>query len=175
MRTQSGDEYEFDLIIYAIGFDAVTGAFANMDVRGRNNESLTDVWAKSLETHLGITVEGFPNMLMLSAPQSPFANLPIVLDNTADWIGHLLNYMNKNGYHKAEPKREAIEQWGKTLHDVYNATILPKAAMQAKSWYIGANVPGKPINVLFWFGGVVSYFEICNKEVDNGFPGLILA
>lgn len=169
------DEYEFDMIIYAIGFDAATGALEYMDVRGRNNQSLGETWKKSLETFLGIAVEGFPNMFMLSAPQSPFANLPIVLDNTADWVGLVLQYMHKNNFTKMEPTREAMEKWCKLLNDVYEATILPKAAMQAKSWYIGANIPGKPINPLFWFGGVVTYFEICKTEVDNNFPGLAMA
>ena len=175
VRLENGEESEFDMIIYAIGFDASTGALATMDVRGRNDQVLGDVWNKQLETFLGIMVEGFPNMLMLSGPQSPFANLPIVLDNTADWIGKILGYMQKNNYTMAEPTREAMEKWCKLLTDVYNSTILPKAALQAGSWYIGANIPGKPISPLFWFGGVVPYFEICNTEVDNNFPSLTMS
>ena len=79
VRTGKG-EHEFDMIIYAIGFDAVTGALAAMDVRGRDDRSLNEEWLKNLETLLGIAVEGYPNMFMISAPQSPFANLPMVID-----------------------------------------------------------------------------------------------
>lgn len=85
-RRTGMDEYEFDMIIYAVGFDAATGAVTNMDLRGKDNRSLGDEWTKQLETHLGITVEGYPNLFMISGPQSPFANLPIVLDNTAGWV-----------------------------------------------------------------------------------------
>ena len=174
VRTTTG-EYEFDMIIYAIGFDASTGALANMDVRGKSGETLGAVWRKQLETFLGICMPDFPNMFMISAPQSPFANLPIVLDNTADWVGLTLDYMNKNGYKRMEPTREATDKWCKLLNDVYNGTVLPKAALEAGSWYIGANIPGKPVAPLFWFGGVVPYFEICKGEVDNNFPGLTMA
>ena len=83
------DEFEFDMIIYAIGFDAATGATTNMDLRGKDDRSLGKEWSEHLETFLGIAVEGYPNMFMISAPQSPFANLPIVLDNTADWVSSL--------------------------------------------------------------------------------------
>ena len=168
-------EYKFDMIIYAIGFDAGTGALASMDVRGRSGESLAERWSKDLDTFLGVGVPDYPNMLMLSAPQSPFANLPIVLDNTADWIGKVISYMQQNGYENVEPTKEATENWCKMLNDVYNATVLPKGAEQANSWFIGANVPGKPIRLLFWFGGVVSYFELCQAEIDNNFPGLQMA
>ena len=166
------DDYEFDMIIYAVGFDASTGPLTAMDVRGRDNRCLGEEWSRNLETFLGIGVEGYPNMLMLSGPQSPFANLPIVLDNSADWIGKLLAFMGENGYKETEPTNEAMENWCKLLNDVYEATVLPEAAKKAGSWYIGANIPGKPVRPLFWFGGVVSYFEICQGEVAKGFPGL---
>lgn len=166
------NEYEVDMIIYAIGFDASTGAYTQMDIRGRNNRCLGDEWNKVLETFLGIGVEGYPSFFMLSAPQSPFANLPVVLDNSADWIGKAISYMEKHGYKEMEPKKEAQEQWVKLLTDTYEATVLPEAAKKAGSWYIGANIPGKAVRPLFWFGGVVSYFQICDGEADKDFPGL---
>lgn len=169
------DEFEFDMIIYAIGFDAATGATTSMDLRGKDNRSLGEEWSKQLETFLGIAVEGYPNMFMISAPQSPFANLPIVLDNTAGWIGQVLAYMQKNGYEQMEPTKEAMENWCKLLTDVYEGTVLPEAAKKAGSWYIGANIPGKRVAPLFWFGGVVSYFEICNNEADKNYPSLTMA
>ena len=174
-RTDTGPDYEFDMIIYAIGFDASTGAMATMDVRGRDNRSLGQEWRQQLETFLGITEEGYPNLFMISAPQSPFANLPIVLDNTAEWIGQTIGYMEKQGYKTMEPTREAQEKWCKMLTDVYEMTVLPESAKKAGSWYIGANVPGKRVAPLFWFGGVVTYFELCKTEADNNFPSLTMA
>lgn len=166
------DEFDFDVIIYAIGFDAGTGALTTIDVRGRDNRSLGEEWKTQLETHLGITVEGYPNMFMISAPQSPFANLPVVLDNTADWIGHLLTHMAKKGHKTVEPTREAMEKWSKLLADVFEATLLPEAAKKAGSWFVGANIPNKRVAPLFWFGGVVSYFEICDEEMRSGWPSM---
>ena len=138
LRTAT-DEYEFDMIIYAVGFDAATGPLTVMDVRGREQRCLGEEWNKSLETFLGISVEGFPNMFMISGPQSPFANLPIVLDNTSYWIGKVIAYMREKGHKTMEPTKEATEQWCKLLNDVYEATVLPEAAKKAGSWYIGVS------------------------------------
>ncbi|KAK5168117.1 uncharacterized protein LTR77_006685 [Saxophila tyrrhenica] len=167
VRLEDGEEYEFDVIIYAIGFDASTGALATMDVRANEDMTLGEHWSQQLETFLGICVEHYPNMFMISGPQSPFANLPVVIDGAVDWIARAISYMEKNGYSSCEPTHEAQEQYCKQLNDVYEATVLPKAARQA-----GANIPGKNISPLFWFGGVGPYFELCNKEVDNNWPGL---
>jgi cation diffusion facilitator CzcD-associated flavoprotein CzcO len=164
------------MIIYAIGFDASTGAIANMELKGRNGQNLGDLWWKEgVETFNGICVHDFPNMFMISAPQSPFANLPIVLDNTADWIGKTLRYAVDNGYTEIDATKEAQDKYCKVLNDVYNGTVLPEAAKKAGSWYIGANIEGKPVQPLFWFGGVVPYFQMCQAEIDNGFPGLAKA
>ena len=166
------DEYEFDVIICAIGFDAVTGALSNIDVRGKDRKSLGKLWKTQLQTFLGITVTGFPNLFMISGPQAPFANIPVIIDNTSDWIGKLLAYLEHNGIERVEPKQEAMEQYSKTLADVYEMTVLPEAAKKAGSWYVGANIPGKPVVPLFWFGGCASYFHICDEEQSKMYPGL---
>lgn len=166
------DEFEFDVIIYAIGFDASTGPLSAIDVRGKDYQSLGELWKTDLQTFLSITVTGFPNMFMISGPQCPFANFPILIDNTADWIAKLLAYMEKNNIERMEPKQEAMDQWGKRLVDVYETTVLPEAAKKAGSWYVGANIPGKRVAPLFWFGGVQSYFQICDEEQNKSYPGL---
>jgi hypothetical protein len=171
-RRTGKDEYEFDMVIYAVGFDVSTGPLTRLEVRGIEDQTLGEHWKKHLETYLGIMVEKFPNMFMMSGPQIPFANFPVVLDNTADWIGQCLGYLQKNGYMVVEPKREAVDKWGKLLSDVFGATVLAEAAKKAGSWYVGANVPGKLVRPLFWFGGVFSYFENCNAEVNTGFSSL---
>jgi cation diffusion facilitator CzcD-associated flavoprotein CzcO len=168
-RRTEKDEYELDMIIYAVGFDVSTGPLTRLEVRGQEDQTLGEHWNKDLETYLGIMVEKFPNMFMMSGPQIPIANFPVVLDNTADWIGQCMGYMQKNGYKVLEPTREAMDKWGKLLSDIFEATVLPEAAKKAGSWYVGANIPGKPVKPLFWFGGVSSYFENCDAELKAGF------
>jgi cyclohexanone monooxygenase len=166
------DEYEFDVIIYAIGFDASTGPLSAIDVRGKDHTSLGELWKTQLQTFLAIAVTGFPNMFMISGPQCPFANFPVLIDITVDWIAQLMAYMEENSIERMEPKREAMEQYNKLLTDVYEMTVLPEAAKKAGSWYVGANIPGKRVTPLFWFGGVASYSNICNEEQNKGYPGL---
>ena len=166
------EEYEFDVIIYAIGFDASTGPLSAIDVRGKDNKSLGELWKSQLQTFLAIAITGFPNLMMISGPQGPFANFPILIDNEADWIGKLIAYMEKNGVERMEAKQEAMDEYGKRLVDVYEMTVLPEAAKKAGSWYVGANIPGKRVAPLFWFGGVQSYFQICDEEQKNNYPGL---
>lgn len=113
---------------------AATGALANMDVRGLNNRSLGEEWKTQLETYLGISMEGYPNLLMLSAPQSPFANLPIVLDNTATWIYTALKFAQDHGHTRMEPTKEAVDKWCKMLTDVYEGTVLPEAATKVSEY-----------------------------------------
>lgn len=171
-RTEK-DEHEFDVIIYALGFDVSTGPLNRLEVRGQEaSQTLGEVWTQHLETYLGLMVEKFPNMFMIAGPQIPLGNFPVVLDNNAVWIGRCLDYMQKTGHKAIEPKKEAMDKWGKLVSDVFAMTVLPDAAKKAGSWIVGANIPGKPVAPLFWLGGVGSYFEICNAEADAGFPSL---
>ncbi|WPG97442.1 putative cyclohexanone monooxygenase [Acrodontium crateriforme] len=169
-------EFEFDVIVYGIGFDAATGPLSSIEIRGTDkNTTLGQEWSENLATFLGITVTGYPNLFMISGPQSPFANIPIIIDNTGDWISQLLHHMENKGYHQVVPKQEAVDQWTKLLTDVYDMTVLPESAKNAGSWYAGANIPGKQVRPLFWFGGVPSYFQMCKDEVQNNFPSLVFA
>ena len=172
---ESADEYELDTIIFAIGFDAGTGSLANIDLRGKDDHRLGADWNKTLQTYLGITVTNFPNLFMISGPQSPFANIPIVIDNTADWISHILAYVEKNGYKRVEAKQEAMDTFSKLVTDIYGMTVLPEAAKKAGSWYAGANIPGKPVTPLFWFGGVGPYFQVCDEEQNANYPSIAFA
>lgn len=171
LRTTT-DEYEFDIIIFAIGFDAATGALNAVDIRGENGVKLNDKWSESLETYLGIMVEGFPNMFMISGPQSPFANIPIVIDGAATWIGKAISHLQKNKQRKIAATAAANHQWAAHVDDVFRMTLLASSAPQVRSWYVGSNVPGKKETVLFYFGGVGAYFATIEKEADAGFPTL---
>lgn len=169
------DAYELDVIIYALGFDVSTGPLTRLEVRGQEDRTLGDHWKESLETYLGIMVEKYPNMFMMAGPQIPFANFPVVLDNTAEWIRRCLAMMLENGHRVAEPTREAMDRWGELLTTIFEMTILAEASKKAGSWFVGANVPGKPVRPLFWFGGVASYFQNCNAEAQSAFPSLQMA
>ena len=166
------DVYEFDTIIYATGFDVATGPLTRLAVRGKEGRLLGEQWRAELKTHLGLMVEDYPNMFMMAGPQIPVGNFPVILDNTANWIGHCLAYLQKNNYRTADPSKEAMDRWSKAIHDVFSATILAESAGKAASWFVGANVPGNPVRPLFWFGGLPSYFEFCNAEKIAGYPSL---
>jgi cyclohexanone monooxygenase len=171
LRTETED-YEFDIIIFAIGFDAATGALAAVDIEGENGVNLNEKWSQSLESYLGIMVEGFPNMFMISGPQSPFANIPIVIDGAATWIGKAIEYMRHTGKSKIAATKASSQKWAAHVNEVFQMTLLASAASQVRSWYVGTNVPGKPENVLFYFGGVGTYFGTIEKEAAEGFPTL---
>lgn len=164
-------EYEFDLIIFAIGFDAITGTLAQIDLRGSDNQVLSEQLNKKMATAYGITVAGFPNLFMLAGPQSPFANLPVVCDNTTNWIGQTIAYMRENGHGKIDTRPEVGEKWSEHVNEVFEGTVLKQGAKDTMSWYVGANVAGKKVQPMFYFGGVAPYFAHCKKEIDDGFPG----
>jgi cation diffusion facilitator CzcD-associated flavoprotein CzcO len=164
-------EYEFDVIIFAIGFDAITGTLAKIDLRGSDNQLLVEQLDKKMATAYGITVAGFPNLFMISGPQAPFANIPVVIDNTVDWIGKTIAHMRTHGHRQIDTTQEVADKWAEKVNAVFNATILPQGARDTRSWYIGANVEGKNVEPMFYFGGVGPYFAHCEKEINDGFPG----
>jgi cation diffusion facilitator CzcD-associated flavoprotein CzcO len=164
-------EYEFDIIIFAVGFDAITGTLAQIDLRGSDNQLLAEQLHKKMATAYGITVSGFPNLFMVSGPQAPFANIPVIIDNTVDWIGKTMAHMREHGHQRMDTKTEVAEKWSELVNMVFNATVLPQGAKDTRSWYIGANVEGKTVEPMFFFGGVAPYFAHCEKEITDGFPG----
>jgi len=164
-------EYEFDMIIYALGFDAITGTLARIDLRGSQGQDLGKQLHERMATAYGIMVENFPNLFMMTGPQSPFANIPVVVDQTADWIGRTILYMRDHGHARMDTKKETADTWREKVNAVFNATVLPQGAKDTNSWFVGANVEGKPIEPLLWLGGVGPYVQECEREINNDFPG----
>ncbi len=162
------DEYEADMIIFATGFDAVTGTMNAMDIRGKGGATIKEKWEAGPRTHLGIAVDGFPNLFMICGPQSPFANIPVVIDGIVDWIGQAIRHLRTNDLAAMEPTPDAVEHWRRHMDDLVNATVLPKGK---RSWFLGANIPGKPHVVLFYFGGAGTYRQECQAVADRGFEG----
>jgi cyclohexanone monooxygenase len=161
-------EYEADVIIFATGFDAVTGTLMKMDVRGRGGVSMAEKWADGPRTYLGIGVDDFPNLFMVLGPQSPFANIPVVIEGIAEWIGGAIRHLRENGIATMEPMPEAVEAWGRHIDELVKVTVLLEGP---RSWFLGANIPGKPRSVLFYFGGAGLYRRECQGVADRGFEG----
>ncbi len=162
------DEYEADVIVFATGFDAVTGSLTGMDIRGKGGATIKEKWASGPRTHLGIGVDGFPNMFMICGPQSPFANIPVVIDGIVEWIGRAIRHLRDNGLASMEATPEAVDSWRQHMDDLVNATVLPKGK---RSWFLGDNIPGKPHVVLFFFGGAGAYRQECQAAAERGFEG----
>jgi cation diffusion facilitator CzcD-associated flavoprotein CzcO len=162
------DEYEADIIVFATGFDAVTGTLRSMDIRGKGGATIKEKWEGGPRTHLGIGVDGFPNMFMICGPQSPFANIPVVIDGIVEWIGRAIRHLRDNRLDTMEATPEAVDDWRQRMDDLVNATVLPKGK---HSWFLGDNIPGKPHVVLFYFGGAGAYRQECQAAADQGFAG----
>jgi cyclohexanone monooxygenase len=165
------DHYEFDVVIFATGFDAMTGAMTRVDFRGRNGRSLRDEWAEQgPRTYAGMMSEGYPNLFMINGPTSPGAFFqPVLLGEwQARWIGRLINRMKTDGQQAVEPLPEAESEWISHSAEVADQTLFPLA----KSWYMGDNVPGKPRVILSYLGGFAPYrarLEACEDNAYEGF------
>ena len=171
VQTRSG-HFEADLLVLATGFDALTGGYSSIDIRGVGGVRLADAWSAGARTHLGIASAGFPNMLMMYGPQSPaaFCNGPTCAERQGDWMVDCLQYMRENAVRRFEATPEAEDVWGAALAEMADSTLLSKA----DSWYMGANIPGKPRQLLSYFG-VNDYMDICNESSNSGYSGFVLS
>ncbi len=162
-------EHEFDAIVFATGFDAMTGAIVNVDLRGRNGVALKDKWANGPHTYLGLTVAGFPNLFLITGPGSPsvMSNMIISIEQHVDWIADCLDYQREHGYDLIEAQPQAEAEWVEHVNAVADMTLFP----QANSWYMGANVPGKPRQFMPYIGGVGPYRQKCDEVAAAGYAG----
>lgn len=171
MRTESGVEYEFDVLVFATGYDAMTGTLLKMDIRGRKGLSLRDKWGEGskTKTYLGLAVSGFPNMFMITGPESPsvLSNVPTSIEQHAEWIFYMIEYMKANDHQVAEATEGAETAWSDHCREVAEATLFIKTA----SWYTGANIDGKPRGFPIYLGGVGPYREKCETVAKNDYEG----
>jgi cation diffusion facilitator CzcD-associated flavoprotein CzcO len=165
----SADDHDVDCIVLATGFDAVTGALARIDIRGRDGVALRDKWADGPRTYLGLTVAGFPNFFTITGPQSPsvLTNMMVSIEQHVEWIADCLDHLRRQGTEVIEATVEAEDAWVDLVSLVADVTLFPKA----NSWYMGANVPGKPRVMLAYVGGAASYRERCEAVVASGYQG----
>ena len=167
---QGGKEYGFDAIVFATGFDAMTGTLDNIEIRGTGGQLLREEWAEGPKTYLGMMSAGFPNLFMITGPQSPsvLSNMIVSIEQHVDWMSACIAHMQEKSYCMIEPEAAAQAEWIEHSNEVAHKTLYPKAA----SWYMGANVPGKPRVFLPYIGGVGRYREKCEEIAAAGYPGL---
>ncbi|MFE5395972.1 flavin-containing monooxygenase [Streptomyces sp. NPDC056568] len=167
-----GREYEVDAIVFATGFDAMTGPLNAIDIRGTDGRVLREEWAAGPRTYLGIASADFPNMFMVTAPGSPsvLSNMIVSIEQHVDWITDAISHARSTGITRIEADREAQDAWVEHVNEVASQTLHPRAA----SWYMGANVPGKPRVFMPYLGGVGAYREVCDQVAADGYRGFTL-
>ncbi len=168
-----GDSLEFDAIVYATGFDAMTGALVSVDITGRDGVALKQKWADGPTTYLGLTTVGFPNFFAITGPGSPsvLSNMSVSIEQHGDWVADTLVDMRSRGFDTIEPTQQAEAGWVQHVNDCADITLHPTA----NSWYMGANVPGKPRVFLPYIGGVDAYRTICDEVASNDYLGFQLS
>jgi cation diffusion facilitator CzcD-associated flavoprotein CzcO len=165
--------FEFDMIVYATGFDAITGAFDRIDLRGKGGEKLKEKWRRALETFLGMQVENFPNMFMLVGPHSALGNIPRSSEYAVEWVTGAIRHMLENGYTYAEPTREAVDDWTDFVIETGKGLL----SNEVDSWMTGINqnVEGKQTRIIARYSGSAPVFrEKANAIAQGGYKELVL-
>ena len=171
----SDAEQELDVLIYATGFDAMTGALLKSNVVGKNGVALQDKWKFGPAAYLGLQISGFPNLFMVTGPGSPsvLCNMLVAIEQHINWISDCISYMEGNGLSQIEPTEQAEEQWVVQVNQVAEGTMY--TAPSCNSWYLGANIPGKPRIFMPYVGGYPQYKARCDEIVANGYEGFSLS
>jgi cyclohexanone monooxygenase len=171
VRTRGG-EYEIDALVLATGFDAMTGSVAKIDIRGRDGQTLNRKWAEGPKTYLGLMSAGFPNLFIITGPGSPsvLSNMIVSIEQHVDWIADCIAWMRDRGVQTMEADKAAEDKWVDHVNEVAQGTLYP----QANSWYMGANIPGKPQIFMPYIGGVGVYRQLCNDVAAKGYEGFVL-
>ncbi|HYI81831.1 MAG TPA: NAD(P)/FAD-dependent oxidoreductase [Acetobacteraceae bacterium] len=167
-------EYELDIIVFATGFDAMTGPLLNIDISGRGGLPLREAWSAGPRTYLGLQVAGFPNLFTITGPGSPsvLCNMPVAIEQHVEWITDCIAHLRERGLGRIEATPGASDRWVEHTNEAANATLLPQAA---SSWYLGANVPGKPRVFMPYAGGMARYRGICDDVAAKGYEGFALS
>lgn len=160
---------EFDVIILATGFDSVTGSLAQLNIQGINGGTIADHWKDGTKTSMGIAIPEFPNMFFLYGPQAPtaFSNGPSCTQFQAEFLDKFFKKAQEDKLDRVEATKEAEDDWCRRMSEEWNKSLFP----QAKSWYQGANIPGRKVEPLNWAGGMVAYTESLDKSMDNDYQG----
>jgi len=165
-------DFEVDAIVFATGFDAMTGALLSIDIRGRDGRQLRDAWEAGPRTYLGLGTVGFPNFFTISGPGSPsvLTNMIVSIEQHVEWISDCIEYLRDNGFERIEATPDAQDAWVDHVNMIADFTLFPSC----NSWYLGANVPGKP-RVFMPLLGFPPYVEKCNEVAAKGYEGFALS
>ncbi len=168
-----GQEYAVDAIVFATGFDAMTGALLRIDIRGTGGQTLSEKWREGPKTYLGLGIAGFPNLFTITGPGSPsvLTNMLPSIEQHVEWVADCIAYLRDNGRSRIEAWSEAEENWVAHVREVAGGSLRSTCS----SWYIGANVPGKPRVFMPYIGGYPAYVEKCEAVASNGYEGFTLA
>jgi cyclohexanone monooxygenase len=164
---------EFDTLVLATGFDAMTGALLKMDIRGSNGARLSDKWEEGPRTYLGLMIAGFPNLFTITGPGSPsvLSNMLVSIEQHVDFIMSTLEHQREIGASRIETSLQAEDEWVGHVNEVADATLFPKGG----SWYLGANIPGKPRVFMPYAAGVGMYREICDGVAADNYRGFVFS
>ena len=167
-----GKEFEVDAIVLATGFDAMTGALARIDIRNGAGNALVEKWQQGPRTYLGLTMAGFPNLFTITGPGSPsvLSNMLPSIEQHVDWIADCLVHMREGGNRRIEATLDAENAWVEHVTEVAGGNLRSTCS----SWYIGANIPGKPRVFMPYIGGYPMYVQKCEEIVRNGYQGFAL-
>ena len=173
LRTSDGQEYEVDTIVFATGYDAMTGTFFNIDIAGREGRQLKEKWSDGPTTYLGLATADFPNMFMITGPQSPsvLSNMPVSIEQHVEWISDFIEYLREHAIDVVDADPQAEVDWVQHVSDIADQTMY----MLADSWYLGANIPGKPRVFMPYAGGVGPYRERCDEIASNSYEGFVMS
>lgn len=163
--------YDLDTVIFATGFDAMTGTLLRIDIRGENDRTLREKWEAGPTTYLGLMTEGFPNMFMISGPGSPsvLTNMIVSIEQHVDWVTDCLSYLREHQCRSIHPSEKAETEWVAYVNGIADLTLYPTC----NSWYLGANIPGKP-RVFMPHVGFPNYVAKCDEVVANDYQGFLL-
>jgi len=172
LKLEDGSAFDFDAIVFATGFDAMTGALNNIDIRGRGGLKLKDKWEHGPRTYLGLQAAGFPNLFTITGPGSPsvLTNMIVSIEQHVDWITDCLTYLREHEVQTMEATTQAEDEWVDHVNQVADLTLYPRA----NSWYVGANVPGKPRVFMPYIGGLNLYSQKCDQVAADGYEGFAL-
>ncbi len=164
-------EYELDIIVFATGFDAITGSLLNIDIRGTHGQTLQEKWGTGPRTYLGLMTTGFPNLFTITGPGSPcvLSNMTTSIEQHVEWISDCIHYMQEHHFARIEPEQAAEDAWVEHVNEVANMTLFPLS----NSWYLGTNIPGKPRVFMPYCGGVGAYRIKCQEVADKGYEGFV--
>jgi cation diffusion facilitator CzcD-associated flavoprotein CzcO len=166
-----GHDHDVDTIVYATGFDAMTGALTRIDIRGTGGRTLADAWSEGPKTYLGLAVAGFPNLFTVTGPGSPsvLTNMVMSIEQHVEWITDCLVHLRRGGHDRIEAEPAAVERWVAHVNGIAGFTLLPTC----NSWYLGANIPGKP-RVFMPLPGLGPYAQQCDDIAAGGYPGFAI-